>query len=195
MLDHSERGADEAAFRAWLERQGFTDPGERQELGATYSIIRDLHASGRDHIWGYVARNLSRPIWLSSPEQRADVVIGNPPWLSYRYMAPAMQGQFRAECQARGVWTGGKVATHQDLSGYFFARSAELYLKPGGTIAFVMPYAALSRRQFAGFRAGRFGPEHGSVRFEEAWAFDEGVQPLFPVPSCVLIARADEPGP
>ena len=195
MLDHSERGADEAAFGAWLERQGFDDAGERHELGQTYVAIRDLHAAGKDHIWGYVARNLSRPIWLSTEPQHADVVIGNPPWLSYRYMAPSMQAQFRAECSARGIWTGGKVATHQDLSGYFFARSAELYLKPGGIIAFVMPYAALSRRQFAGFRSGRYGPAHGSVCFEEAWAFDEHVQPLFPVPSCVLIARADEAGP
>lgn len=195
MLDHSERRADEAAFHAWLERQGFVDPGERQELADTYVTIRDLHAAGRDHIWGYVARNLSRPIWLSAEGQHSDVVIGNPPWLSYRYMAPAMQTQFRAECEARGIWAGGKVATHQDLSGYFFARSTELYLKPLGTIAFVMPYAALSRRQFAPFRTGRFGPTHGSVCFEEAWAFDEHVQPLFPVPSCVLVARADEPGP
>jgi SAM-dependent methyltransferase len=194
MLDHSERRADEAAFHAWLERQGFADPSERQELADTYVTIRDLHAAGRDHIWGYVARNLSRPIWLSAEGQHSDVVIGNPPWLSYRYMAPAMQTQFRAECEARGIWAGGKVATHQDLSGYFFARSAELYLKPLGTIAFVMPYAALSRRQFAPLRTGRFGPTHGSVRFEEAWAFDEHVQPLFPVPSCVLIARADDPG-
>ncbi len=195
MLDHSERHADEAAYDAWLQRQGFSDAGERAELGATYALVRELREAGRDHIWGYVARNLSRPIWLSTEAQQADVVIGNPPWLSYRYMAPAMQRQFRGECRARGLWAGGNVATTQDLSGYFYARSAELYLKPGGTIAFVMPYAALGRRQFAGFRTGRYGPSHGSVRFEEAWAFDEHVQPLFPVPSCVLFARAGEPGP
>lgn len=195
MLDHSEHGAQEAAFQAWLERQGFADPGERHELGQTYATIRDLHAAGRDHIWGYVARNLSRPIWLSTEGQRADVVIGNPPWLAYRYMGPAMQQRFRSECQARGIWAGGHIATTQDLSGYFFARARELYLQPGGTIAFILPYPALSRQQFAGFRTGRFGPAHGSVRFVEAWAFDEHVQPLFPTPSCVLIARADEPGP
>ncbi len=195
ILDFSQRGADEAAFRAWLGRQGIAHPADLDELGQTYVALRDLRAAGRDHIWGYVSRNQSRPIWLSTEAQRADVVIGNPPWLSYRYMAPAMQAQFRDECRARGIWAGGNVATTQDLSGYFFVRSRELYLKPGGTIAFVMPYAAMSRRQFAGFRLGRFGPEHGSVRFLEAWAFDERVQPLFPVPACVLIAEAGEAGP
>lgn len=30
-------------------------------------------------IWGFVTRNLVRPVWLSQEEQRADVVIGNPP--------------------------------------------------------------------------------------------------------------------
>ena len=33
---------------------------------------------------------------------------------------------------------------------------------------------------------------HGRVQYLEAWAFREDVQPLFPVPSCVLIAEATE---
>jgi hypothetical protein len=93
------------------------------------------------------------------------------------------------------------VATHQDLSGYFFARCVELYLQGGGLIAFVMPYAALNRRQFEGFRllcstnsgwrkqAPRGAKPLGEARIEIAWAFDEHLQPLFPVPSCVLFAR------
>ncbi len=40
-----------------------------------------MQREDRNHIWGYVARNLTRPIWLSSEKQKADVVVGNPPWL------------------------------------------------------------------------------------------------------------------
>ena len=117
----------------------------------------------------------------------------------YRYMAPETQERFRAECQARGLWAGGRLATHQDLSAYFFARSVELYLKVGGTIAFVMPHAAITRQQFKGFRTGVFGalqqPPLATVTFEEVWGFDERVQPLFPVPSAVIVARHGVPAP
>jgi hypothetical protein len=88
---------------------------------------------------------------------------------------------------------GGRFATHQDLSGYFFSRSAERYLRIGGKIAFVMPLAALSRGQYKGFRTGKFADKRGNttaiVRFGEVWTFDSDVQPLFEVPSCVIIGE------
>ena len=68
----------------------------------------------------------------------------------------------------------------------------ELYLSADGTIAFVMPFAAMSRGQFEGFRSGRFGTKQqrfASVEFAEAWGFSSDLQPLFPVPSCVLFAK------
>ncbi len=195
MLDHSARRQPAEAFKGWLDRQDVPSDIDRRDLVRTYGEIKRLYDEGKDHIWGYVARNLSRPVWLSSTGQRAHVVIGNPPWLSYRYMSTAMQKRFKEECGNRGLWAGGKVATQQDLSGYFFSRCVELYLRDGGKIAFVMPYAAMNRAQFAGFRTGKWPIKvqrrvQGIVecRFEDAWTFDENVQPLFPVPSCVLFA-------
>lgn len=209
MLDHSERGQPSAAFRAWLERSYVPSDVDAAALEKTYSELKRLYDEGKDHIWGYVARNLSRPVWLSSTGQRAHVIVGNPPWLSYRYMSPDMQKRFKQECQDRGIWAGGKVATHQDLSGYFFSRCVELYLRGAGLIAFVMPYAAMNRKQFEGFRTGWWGigrtdPRQkarrrnvklvAEARFEEGWTLDEHVQPLFPVPSCVLFARNTSSG-
>ncbi|MFN5979932.1 MAG: N-6 DNA methylase, partial [Pseudanabaena sp.] len=52
----------------------------------TFTIMCELHESGRDHIWGYYVRNLVRPAWLGLPQNRVDILIGNPPWLSYRHM-------------------------------------------------------------------------------------------------------------
>ena len=203
MLQRGETGAEPSDFRAALRGQlpGLDGPS-LAILSQTYADLRDLRAQGRDHIWGFVARNLVRPVWLSSDDQRADLVIGNPPWLAYRFMSQATQRRFRDEARRQGVWQGGKVATHQDLSAYFFARCCELYLKPGARIAFVMPYAAMSRRQFAGFRTGAFAERGGRnlaqnpalTRFTVAWAFDDDLQPLFPVPSCVLFARVGESG-
>ncbi|MGF1639485.1 MAG: N-6 DNA methylase [Rhodospirillales bacterium] len=193
MMQLSEQNAGNDAFREWLRRERVCDRRDFDVLVETYAHMRELRQSGRNHIWGYIARNLSRPLWLSSAYQRADVIVGNPPWLTYRYLSRPMQKKFRLECQARNLWAGGKLATHQDLSGYFFARCAELYLKNEGTIALVMPYGALNRAQFAGFRSGRFN--NAEVRFFRVWAFDENVQPLFPIPSSVFFAKRSAAGP
>ena len=68
------------------------------------------------------------------------------------------------------------------------ARSA-VYLKEGGRIAFVMPFAAMTRGQFEMFRTGSFYTR--KVQFYDAWVFSDDVQPLFPVPSCSLFATAN----
>ena len=201
-LSESDNNAPPEALIAWLKREHpMIGDYEKSVLAETYSDLLELRREGRNHIWGFVARNLARPIWLSDDEQRADVVIGNPPWLSYRFMSQQMKKRFKAECQRRGIWEGGKVATHQDLSAYFFARCVELYLNQSGKIAFILPYASLSREQFDGFRAGWFGRDRGkkgqevmaAVRFTEAWAFDDKVQELFPLPSSVWFARRTSP--
>lgn len=56
-------------------------------------------------------------------------------------MSAALKERFKRESQLRGLWVGGNLATHQDLSGYFLARCTERYLERGGKIAFVMPYS------------------------------------------------------
>ena len=201
MLQLSERGAKEEALDRWLTRDVSVVESDRKVLLETYKHLTELRAAGRNHIWGYVARNLVRPVWLSSVDQRPDVVIGNPPWLAYRYMSTDNKKRFKEECETRNIWAGGKLATNQDLSGYFYARCAELYLSSGGKMAFLMPFAVLNRKQFEKFRRGFYGgsPRKGGqvlamLRFVEAWAFDESVQPLFPVPSCALFAVRAESG-
>ena len=195
MIHFGERAEPPANFAAWLERERVASPADKLVLRETYGVMRRLQGEGRNHIWGYVARNLARPVWLASEAQKADVVIGNPPWVSYRYMSGAFKNRFRNESQAAGLWVGGKVATQQDLAGYFHARAAALYLRRTGRMALVMPYAALSRQAWSLFRRGevkRSGHVEFRLRFTAAWTFGPDVQPLFPVPSCVLFAEVHD---
>jgi SAM-dependent methyltransferase len=177
--------------RRLLRLPGVTVP-DADEMAATFARLQGLYQSGRNHIWPFVLRNLVRPLWLSRREQRADVLVGNPPWVAYRHLSAEMQTNLREACQAMNLWFGGHLTTHQDLCALFWARSAERYLKPGGTIAFVLPYAALNRPVFGGLRRGDF--KSAAVRIIEAWSFDETVQPLFPVPASVLIGRREAGG-
>jgi len=164
------------------------DDGDRATVETTYKILCSLHDHRRNHIWGYYVRNLARPYWLTRPGHRPDVLIGNPPWLSYRYMTPSMKERFRDDSQARGLWAGAAVATSQDLSGYFVARCVELYLDHGGRFAFVMPLAAITRAHFAGFRKATYPSptETTAVQFANPWDL-HGVRPdIFPMPSSVV---------
>jgi SAM-dependent methyltransferase len=143
----------------------------RSTIENTFKTMCRLHDEGRDHIWGYYTRNLARPLWLSRERNRVDVLIGNPPWLAYRHMTPEMQRAFRLMSEARGLWAGAEIATHQDLSGLFAVRACELYLRKGGRFGLVLPNAAIDREHYAGFRSGHYGGRSGVVAlaFGPSW--------------------------
>ena len=177
-------------------RKTFLDPertaGEAErlaiaDLGKTYDTYHGLVKAGRDSVWAYVARNLSRPLAYSFGAGWANVVVGNPPWVAYRHMNADLQKRFKALAKDERVYVGGKFATQNDLSALFTVRAAALYLRPGGRLAFVLPLAALTRGQFEKFRTGNFASV--KLAFDETWTMDDSVQPLFPVPSSVAFAQ------
>jgi SAM-dependent methyltransferase len=176
---------------AILNHHRVTDAEDRSIIETTYGTLCSLYDQGRDHIWSYYVRNLARPYWLSQPENRPSVIVGNPPWLSYRYMTTEMKERFREDSQVRGIWAGAEVATSQDLSGYFLARCAQLYLQEGGRFGFVMPLAAISRPHFEGFRKGLYPApsELTCLAFSTPWNIS-AVKPLvFPMPASVVFGH------
>lgn len=167
-------------------------------LAATFGRLQALYREGRNGIWTFVFRNLVRPIWLSRPEQRADVLVGNPPWIVYRHLSPAMKDRLREGLGEYGLWSGGNLATQQDMCALFWARGAERYLAPGGRLGFVLPYAVLNAPVFAALRAGRLN--RVQIRVIGGWAL-ERVWPIFGAQSgssttstCVLFGRRDQQG-
>ncbi len=138
-------------------------------------------------MWAYVARNLSRPLAFSASGGWASVVIGNPPWVNYRDMSGDLQKRFKQLARGERVFVGGKLATQNNLCALFTVRAAALYLRSGGTLAFVLPLAALSRGQFERLRSGSF--MSARLAWDEVWTMDDSVQPLLPVPSCVVFGR------
>jgi SAM-dependent methyltransferase len=137
----------------------------------TFDAMCRLHDEGRDHIWSYYLRNLARPVWLAMKGSRVDILIGNPPWLSYRQMPREMQAKFKELSRDRGLWHGRQFATHQDLSALFVARAVQQYLRDGGRFAFVLPNAVLDREYFEGFRTGWYEDtvEPAAVAFTGSW--------------------------
>lgn len=177
----------------WIfKKYGILDQNDIDTLTETFQILCDLNKRGRDSIWGYFVRNLVRPLWLSMRSRRVDVLVGNPPWVAYRYMTPDMQEQFQEFSKQRNLWAGKNVATHQDLVSLFIVRSVEKYLNDEGTFAFVAPLALLSRQQYEGFRKGVWGDSnipHLRGHITEMWDLDKVRPHPFPVPSAVVYGR------
>ena len=137
-------------------------------IGENFVRLRQLHEADRDHVWSYYVRNVARPAWLSRPENRVNVLVGNPPWLSYRHMSANMQATFRVMSAERNLWDDdASTVTHQDLAGLFIARAVERYLKVEGRFAYVVPNPVIDRDYWAGFRGGRFGET--TVAFDTSW--------------------------
>jgi len=201
---HTDPKAKPPPIEGVLDGYGVLDPDDRATIKETFRLLCELNAEGRNHIWGFFVRNQVRPRWWSLPKARVDVLVGNPPWVAYRYMTASMQRQFKAFCQARNLWTGGAVATTQDLVGLFISRTVEQFLRSGGSFAFVVPRAVLSRKQYDGFRSGRWNTvnpldeadqSNTRVRFDDAWDLlgIDCAPDLFPVPAAVVLGeRAGE---
>lgn len=181
----------EAAITRITEQHYRADVTEEQkwaikDLGKTYVTFDRLRREGRDTVWAYVARNLSRPLAFSAAGGWAHVVIGNPPWVAYRHMSSDLQSRFKELAASERVYVG-RVPSQNDLCALFTVRSVMLYLRSGGRIGFVLPMAVLTRGQFERLRTGSF--ESARIAWDGAWVMNDNLQPLFPVPSCAIFGR------
>jgi len=113
-----------------------------------------------------------------------DVVIGNPPWVSFRFIEKGeyqdyLKKLIEKEC---GLLEGSAhLVTHLELATLFFARCANLYLKPSGRIGFVLPRSIFAADQHDRFRRSC---GMGNTTLTRIWDL-EGVSPLFSVPAAV----------
>ncbi|WP_230279119.1 N-6 DNA methylase [Croceicoccus sp. Ery15] len=171
------------------------DDADAALLAETFAQLKDLYVSGRNGIWTFVLRNLLRPVWLSHPNNRANVLIGNPPWIVYRHLSAAMKDRLRDALASYNLWVGGSLATHQDMCALFWARGAERYLADDGRIAMVLPYALTNAPVFAAIRNGSLA--NVRVAVTGGWGL-ERVWPIFGAQSgssttstCVLFGTRD----
>lgn len=180
------------AFYNFLIAQQFPETRDKTLVQSIFAISEGLKHfidTNRDTIWAFVLKNIYKPLFF---KRRFDLVIGNPPWIAFRFMEPDYQKFIRRQItKLYKLLAGrGELITHMEVATLFLVKSADLYLKSGGSIAFVLPRSLFSADQHDGVRKRTFHfyEKPGQNLFwREIWDC-ENVTPLFNVPACVLIA-------
>ncbi len=113
-----------------------------------------------------------------------NLVIGNPPWLTYRDIEDPHQQEYLKHLAGKlNVKPAPKNILNLELATIFFYQARELFMKEGGKLFFVMPRGILT-----GSHASRFRNFHG-FKDLKVWSFDEQIRKLFNINFICLFAR------
>jgi hypothetical protein len=160
-------GGDKSTFLNFLGKASPKIAADKTLSLALYNLaeaMKELIEERRDTIWAFILKNLYKPLFLKG---NFDVVLGNPPWLSYNAVEKGEYQKFlkRQIVEEYRLLTGkAELITHMELATLFFLRTADLYLKKEGTIGFILPRSVFTSDQHYNFRRSYFSLNLG---FEE----------------------------
>jgi hypothetical protein len=184
------------SFGNFLKAQHFPDSANTplvQSLFAVVETLKHFIDTDRDTIWAFVLKNSYKPLFLKG---KFDFIMGNPPWIAFRFMEPTYQTFLKRQITEDYKLLIGRAEniSNIEVATLFLVRAADLYLNKGGAIAFVLPRSLFSADQHDGLRKRTFKFSENTIQtlyWREIWDC-ENVSPLFNVPSCVVIADKRE---
>jgi len=154
-------------------------------LQMTLKAIMDLIDDERDSVWVFMMRNIYAPLRMK--RKQFDLVVGNPPWVSFKFIENLAYKQFVKDSVFDYKLLSKKeieLFTHLDTS-LFYAKAADVYLSDKGILGFVMPRSVLTgAKQHSAFKKQQ-KPTMTIVKIIDA----EEVAPLFNVDACSIITR------
>jgi hypothetical protein len=186
----SNDSAVKNAFKSYLV--GCTTPEEQNEymniLKSFYDKLFNLKSKGMDSVWVPIIKSYIYPTLF---REQFHYVVGNPPWLAYRYIADLKYQETVKELVSKTyeLVKDEHLMTHMEMATLFFVRSLDIYLKDKGYIGFVMPRSIFSSDQHSNFRSQSI--QNVSYKFIKIIDCKD-VEPLFYVPTCAVIARKGE---
>lgn len=153
------------------------------------NLILLINAS-KDSVWVFMMRNIYAPLRMR--EKNFDLVVGNPPWISFKYIDNLEYQDFvKGEAFKYGLLESNQTElfTQMDTATVFYCRTADLYLSEKGVLAFVLPRSVLTgAKQHEAFKEQQ-NPQMEIIRVIDV----EKVNPLFKVPACSIIAQKGKP--
>jgi len=162
---------------------------ELNVLEETLNVILRLIDEGLDSVWIFILSNIYVPVALS--ESKFDIIVGNPPWIAMRYIENRDYQEFvKEEVFSYDLLDKGQdhLFTHMEVATLFFCKSADIYLRDKGIMAFVMPRSVLT----TAFQHIKF-KKFTKPLLKLMTILDlENATPIFKVPSSVLIGIKGE---
>jgi len=150
-----------------------------------YTKLFELKKKNEDTIWIPI---LKSHILSTMFEKKFDFIVGNPPWVAYRYIVNLLYQEKVKNMivDSYELVLDAHLMTHMEMATLFLVRVMDLYLKDGCQLGFVMPRAIFSADQHDRFRDCKVK----GVAYELLKIIDcENVNPLFYVPACTVIVR------
>ncbi|TFG25576.1 MAG: hypothetical protein EU529_00765 [Promethearchaeota archaeon] len=105
-----------------------------------------LKMKDKDHIWLFLLNNIVG-IRMVLLQQKMDLIITNPPWLTYKDADKRLKENLKKISNEFDINPGAKNITNIEEAVVFLYKIPQLYLKNGGKIAFVMPRSILVSSQ------------------------------------------------
>jgi hypothetical protein len=102
-----------------------------------FEQLRQLRAEDRDDVWARVLEQAVAPLLLEA----VDVVVGNPPWVSWKNLPEAWKNRSEPIWRSWGLWrtrARGSGVPLSDISTLMFARSIATYGREG-VIGMLLP--------------------------------------------------------
>lgn len=158
----------------------------------TAEKIKRIIEKRGDNIWAYILKNYFKPIFF---KEQIDIVVGNPPWIAYRHLPEEFQSFIKELMRNFRIKINPKLMTHMEVATLFYIAAMSNYLKFDGKIGFVLPYSIFTGDQQTWFRT-KF--VYRNVKTKDSFfnhiikLYDlSEVEPLFRVPSSVVIAKKE----
>ena len=195
MMSFAQRGATSEALLDQARKGFFAKLKDltMEELNLwklDFDLMVKLVRERRDSVWAFILKNAYRPAYIR--RAKVDVIVGNPPWLSFRdiadksYKSRIKELTFKYKLLDKSE---RKLATQMDTSTLFYVHSCQEFLKEGGTIAFVMPKTViLPAKQHLGFQRYGLSRIHDFSKVTVTGAVN---QHFFNVKSCVVVSAGN----
>jgi len=104
-----------------------------------YVFLADLSERGRNGVWSRIIEQSFAPRAVGE----VDIVIGNPPWVSWKSLPDKWKKRSEATWRRWGLWqTTGTSTPLSDVSTLLLARSVATYA-PHGVVALLLPNSVL----------------------------------------------------
>lgn len=158
-------------------------------VDAVHALVKrmaELAVANRNGIWAFILRNTYRPGLLSG---QFNGLVSNPPWLAMSGLADNPYRQvLTGRAKVYGVRPPGPSFPHLELGTIHLLHAVDRYLKPGASVACLVPGTIFNGHHHEPFRQRKFLTSMRPVALElaEVWQVARGT---FKYPGAAVIGH------